>query len=586
VADCPGSGQADAREMDHLVEIEDLRIRLRDAEDALDQIRGGGVDAVIVGGPLGQQIYTITNADRPYRILIEQMKEGAVTLSNEGLVLYCNEAFALLLERSPRQVSGKPFAEYLTQADIQSFEAMLDSSDGGRAVVTMVTSRQTEVPVNLSLSPLPDDSGARIVCGVVTDLRPLRQSTQQLAEAEVLLADQIAERERTEALLHQAQKMEVVGQLTGGLAHDFNNLLMIISGNLDLIRRRASDEKMVNRLDQVLLAVRRGAKLTQQLLAFSRIQSLSPESICINDLLPEIEMLVRRAVGSEIEVHFDLVEGLWSCRVDPNQLESAILNLAINARDAMRSGGGVRIATENLTLDRSAATALGEIAPGKYVAITLSDTGSGMPPAVLSRVFEPFFTTKEVGKGSGLGLSQVYGFARQSGGHITIESEVDRGTAVRLYLPWTEPVHASGAKLAETVEPLPPGRTKILIVEDDNELRELHMQLVEALGYTACTAGTGAEAIAMFERDAEISLLFTDILMPGGMNGYELAAEIRRRRPDMAILTTSGFPGNFLPDLDARQDDFHIIRKPFTQTELAAALLKVRVTGTSQHETV
>jgi PAS domain S-box-containing protein len=572
--------------MDHLVEIEDLRIRLRDAEDALDQIRGGGVDAVIVGGPLGQQIYTITNADRPYRILIEQMKEGAVTLSNEGLVLYCNEAFALLLERSPRQVSGKPFAEYLTQADIQSFEAMLDSSDGGRAVVTMVTSRQTEVPVNLSLSPLPDDSGARIVCGVVTDLRPLRQSTQQLAEAEVLLADQIAERERTEALLHQAQKMEVVGQLTGGLAHDFNNLLMIISGNLDLIRRRASDEKMVNRLDQVLLAVRRGAKLTQQLLAFSRIQSLSPESICINDLLPEIEMLVRRAVGSEIEVHFDLVEGLWSCRVDPNQLESAILNLAINARDAMRSGGGVRIATENLTLDRSAATALGEIAPGKYVAITLSDTGSGMPPAVLSRVFEPFFTTKEVGKGSGLGLSQVYGFARQSGGHITIESEVDRGTAVRLYLPWTEPVHASGAKLAETVEPLPPGRTKILIVEDDNELRELHMQLVEALGYTACTAGTGVEAIAMFERDAEISLLFTDILMPGGMNGYELAAEIRRRRPDMAILTTSGFPGNFLPDLDARQDDFHIIRKPFTQTELAAALLKVRVTGTSQHETV
>jgi PAS domain S-box-containing protein len=586
VADCPGSGQADAREMDHRVEIEDLRIRLRDAEDALDQIRGGGVDAVIVGGPLGQQIYTITNADRPYRILIEQMKEGAVTLSNEGLVLYCNEAFALLLERSPRQVSGKPFAEYLTQADIQSFEAMLDSSDGGRAVVTMVTSRQTEVPVNLSLSPLPDDSGARIVCGVVTDLRPLRQSTQQLAEAEVLLADQIAERERTEALLHQAQKMEVVGQLTGGLAHDFNNLLMIISGNLDLIRRRASDEKMVNRLDQVLLAVRRGAKLTQQLLAFSRIQSLSPESICINDLLPEIEMLVRRAVGSEIEVHFDLVEGLWSCRVDPNQLESAILNLAINARDAMRSGGGVRIATENLTLDRSAATALGEIAPGKYVAITLSDTGSGMPPAVLSRVFEPFFTTKEVGKGSGLGLSQVYGFARQSGGHITIESEVDRGTAVRLYLPWTEPVHASGAKLAETVEPLPPGRTKILIVEDDNELRELHMQLVEALGYTACTAGTGVEAIAMFERDAEISLLFTDILMPGGMNGYELAAEIRRRRPDMAILTTSGFPGNFLPDLDARQDDFHIIRKPFTQTELAAALLKVRVTGTSQHETV
>ncbi len=580
----PRMGQGALLETDHRAVIEDLRGRLMEAEEALDVIRGGGVDAVIVGGPSGQQIYTITNADRPYRLLIEQMKEGAITLSNEGLVLYCNEALAALLERSAGQISGRPFNEFLIQTDIPVFEGLLNCADGGRAIVTMVTAGQTEVPVNLSLSPLPDDSDARIVCGVVTDLRPLRQSTQQLAEAGVRLADQIAERERTEALLHQAQKMEVVGQLTGGLAHDFNNLLMIISGNLDLIRRRVTDEKMIIRLEQVLLAVRRGAKLTQQLLAFSRIQSLSPESVCINDLLPEIEMLVRRAVGSEIEVYFDLVEGLWSCRVDPNQLESAILNLAINARDAIRNGGSVRIATENINLDNAAAAGLGEIAPGKYVAITLSDTGSGMPLAVLSRVFEPFFTTKEVGKGSGLGLSQVYGFARQSGGHITIESKVDIGTAVRLYLPWTEPVHESGAKLVETVEPLPPGHTKILIVEDDNELRELHVQLVEALGYAACTAGTGAEAIAIFERDSEISLLFTDILMPGGMNGYELAAEIRRRRPDIAILTTSGFPGHFLPDLDARRDDFHIIRKPFTQNELGAALLKVRVMGASFSE--
>ena len=394
-------------ETDHRAEIDDLRARLMEAEEALDVIRGGSVDAVIVRGRSGQQIYTITNADRPYRLLIEQMKEGAVTLSNEGLVLYCNEAFAALLERSVGQISANPFNEFLIQTDIPVFEGLLNCADGGRAIVTMVTAGQIEVPVNLSLSPLPDDSGTRIVCGVVTDLRPLRQSTQQLAEAGIRLADQIAERERTESLLHQAQKMEVVGQLTGGLAHDFNNLLMIISGNLDLIRRRVTDEKMVIRLEQVLLAVRRGAKLTQQLLAFSRIQSLSPESVCINDLLPEIEMLVRRAVGSEIEVHFDLFEGLWSCRVDSNQLESAILNLAINARDAIRNGGSVRIATENIDLDNAAAAALGEIAPGKYVAITLSDTGSGMPQAVLSRVFEPFFTTKEVGKGSGLGLSQV-----------------------------------------------------------------------------------------------------------------------------------------------------------------------------------
>jgi CheY-like chemotaxis protein len=364
---------------------------------------------------------------------------------------------------------------------------------------------------------------------------------------------------------------------TGGLAHDFNNLLMIISGNLDLIRRRVTDNKMLQRLDQVLLAVRRGAKLTQQLLAFSRIQSLSPESFCINDLLPEIEMLVRRAVGSDIEVQFNLVEGLWHCLADPNQLESAILNLAINARDAIRNGGTVTISTENILLDDAAAAFVGEIAPGRYVTITLTDTGSGMPAAVLSHVFEPFFTTKDVGKGSGLGLSQVYGFARQSGGLISIQSELGKGTAVRLYLPWTEPNEMSVLKLAELVEPIPPGHTKILVVEDDNELRELHMQLVQELGYAACSAGTGAEALITVEQDPQISLLFTDILMPGGMNGFELAAEIRRMRPEIAILATSGFPGHFLPDAAGRRGDFEIIRKPFTEKELASALLKVRV---------
>jgi len=562
---------------DMRTELEDLRERLREAEDALDVIRGGGVDAVVVGGPLGQQIYTITNADRPYRLLIEQMKEGAVTLSQQGLIVYCNEAFASLVEKSAGAISGTTFQQLVSAADIPVFETLLGCAAGGRAIIALVSSDHGDIPVNLSLSPLPDSAGGRIVCGVVTDLRPLRQSEKIIAEAGAKLADQIAERERTEALLHQAQKMEVVGQLTGGLAHDFNNLLMIISGNLDLIRRHVTENRLVERLDQVLMAVRRGAKLTQQLLAFSRIQTLTPESVCINNLLPEIEMLVRRAVGSEISVDFDLVDGLWSCRVDPNQLESAILNLAINARDAMQSSGRVTISTENVLLDTSAAEKLGEIAPGKYVAITLRDTGAGMPPEVLSHVFEPFYTTKDVGKGSGLGLSQVYGFARQSGGHISIQSIVGEGTAVRLYLPWTEVADVVHPEIVEPLEAIPPGHTKILIVEDDHELRELHTHLVQELGYSACSAGTGAEALAVLEADPEISLLFTDILMPGGMNGFELASEIRSRRPDMAILTTSGFPGHFVPEALRRTDEFEIIRKPFTQEELAAALLKSRV---------
>ena len=487
-------------------EIEDLRARLREAEDALDLIRSGEVDAVVVGGPLGQQIYSITNADRPYRLLIEQMKEGAVTLLGSGLIAYCNDSFAALVGKRAGQISGSQIQQFILQTDVSLFDRLLQSADGGRVVLTLMANGETEIPVSLSLSPLPDVVEGRMVCGIVTDLRQLRQSTRELADAGVRLAEQIAVRERAEALLHQAQKMEVVGQLTGGLAHDFNNLLMIIGGNLTLIRRHATDTHVVQRLDQVLVAVQRGATLTQQLLAFSRIQTLSPQCIWLNDLLPQVEMLVRRAVGSDIEVTFDLAGGLWCCRVDPNQLESAILNLAINARDAMPKGGSLTISTENIALDADAARQLGEVEPGRYVSVALADTGAGMAADVLARVFEPFFTTKDVGKGSGLGLSQVYGFARQSGGHITVHSEVGGGTKVRLYLPWTAPAEAVAVKEADAIEAPLPGLSKVLIVEDNDELRELTTELVQGLGYAAASAGTGAEAIAALARDRTIDL--------------------------------------------------------------------------------
>lgn len=561
-------------------EFTELRARLREAEEALDVIRSGEVDAVVVGGPQGQQIYTITNADRPYRLLIERMKEGAITLSGTGLILYCNEGFAALLGKQAGEISGTLIQQFILPSDVKLFEDLLVSVNGGRTLLNFVSIKHADVPVSLSLSPLPDNSEARIFCGIVTDLRELRRSTQELADAGIRLADQIMVRERAEALLHQAQKMEVVGQLTGGLAHDFNNLLMIIGGNLDLIRRRVTDEHIVRRLEQVLIAVQRGAKLTQQLLAFSRIQSLSPESVRINDLFSEIEMLVRRAVGPEIDVQFNIPEDLWSCRVDPNQLESAILNLAINARDAMHGAGSLTITTHNEFVEANSAD-LGDLSPGRYVAVTLTDTGTGMPPDVLARVFEPFFTTKEVGKGSGLGLSQVYGFARQSNGHITIHSEVGKGTTVALYLPWTEaskePSQGNAQQDAKRNEPILGGQTKILVVEDDEELRELATRLVQEIGYVACSASTGAEALASLEKDPGIHLLFTDILMPGGMNGFELAAEIRQRRPDIGILTTSGFPGHFMPE-GQLSSDFEIIRKPFTQAELAAALVRVQPT--------
>jgi PAS domain S-box-containing protein len=554
-------------------EIEELRARLREAEEALEVIRSGQVDAVVVGGPLGQQIYSITNADRPYRLLIEQMKEGAVTLSGTGLIAYCNESFAAMLGKEARQITGSPFEQFIPQTDIDHFKRLLESLDGGRLVTSLI-SEGADVPVSLSLSPLPDSEERGIVCAIVTDLRQLRQSTKELADAGVRLADQIAVRERTEALLHQAQKMEVVGQLTGGLAHDFNNLLMIIGGNLDLIRRQVTDDKTVQRLNQVLGAVQRGGKLTQQLLAFSRTQSLSPQSICINNLVTEIEMLVRRALSSTIDLRLDLATDLWFCRADPNQLESALLNLAINARDAMPDGGRVYITTRNASFDVDAAEELGEIAPGRYTTVTVSDTGAGMPDDILARVFEPFFTTKEVGKGSGLGLSQVYGFARQSGGHISIESTLGEGTAVCLYLPWTERLGAPASEEAPKTPSTVKATRTILIVEDNDELRELATQLVEALGYSTCSASTGAEALSILAKNSKIGILFTDVLMPGGMNGFELAAETRRSRPEIAILLTSGFPGNLLA-VAQQNGDFEMIAKPFTQADLAAALEKV-----------
>jgi PAS domain S-box-containing protein len=560
-----------------LSELQELRARLREAEESLAAIRGGEVDAVVVPGPAGQQIYTITNADRPYRLLIEQMKEGAVTLLSTGIIVYCNEAFSALLGLDAAEVCGMRLQQFVSPTEVSSLEALVASEGGGRSVFTLLDSAQSEVPVHASMSRLPDIGDGPVVCGIITDLREIRRSRQQLADTTERLADQINVRERAEALLHQSQKMEVVGQLTGGLAHDFNNLLMIIGGNLDLIRRRVKDEKIEQKIEQVLSAVQRGAKLTQQLLAFSRIQTLSPETICIKRLVFAIEMLLRRAVGPEIDVQFAMPDSLWFCRADPNQLESAILNLAINARDAMGAGGLVRIEGSNVVVDQEAANALGDIEPGRYVALTLTDNGSGMSADVLSRVFEPFYTTKEVGKGSGLGLSQVYGFVRQSGGHVAIRSEVAKGTSVRLYLPWAEAVNSVGTK-TETIEAHPPpiDFLKILVVEDDTEVRELATQLINELGYTSRAACTGEEAMAVLQSDPSVGLLFTDILMPGKMNGIELSAQACTLRPDLGVLMTSGFPGHFLPGapLNSR---FETIRKPFTQAELGAALLRARV---------
>jgi PAS domain S-box-containing protein len=367
------------------------------------------------------------------------------------------------------------------------------------------------------------------------------------------------DRRHLEEQLTQARKMEAVGQLTGGVAHDFNNLLTVVLGNVDMLARRAEDEaRRARRIDAIRQAAERGRDLTRQLLAFSRRQHLIPVTLDVNGLIRNFIPLIRQAVGEAVTVDLALAEQALCAHVDPTQLETALLNLAVNARDAMPEGGVISIRTE---LDCGEA--------GDWVVIAVQDTGVGMSPEVRERVFEPFFTTKDVGKGSGLGLSQVYGFVRQSEGEVQLESREGEGATFRLRLPRsTEMIQAAPAETAP-VE-LTGGPENILLVEDDATVLSLTLDLISALGYQVRTAANAAEALQILQSDAAIDLLFTDVVMPGGVSGVSLARTARALRPDLAVLLTSGFIGD-----GAASDnvEFPLLDKPY-ETALMARTLR------------
>jgi signal transduction histidine kinase/HAMP domain-containing protein len=370
--------------------------------------------------------------------------------------------------------------------------------------------------------------------------------------------------------LHQSQKMESVGQLTGGIAHDFNNLLMVVSGNLELIEEAADNGRVRQFAAAARRAADRGAKLTAQLLAFSRRQVLNPKLVDANQLISEFQELIRQAVGGSCEVKLRTDERLWPCHVDPPLLETALLNLALNGRDAMPDGGVLEIETRNIVLDEGAVAGC---LPGSYVRLSVTDTGCGMPPELRDRVFEPFFTTKEVGKGTGLGLSMVYGFVRQSGGHIAIESASGVGTTVALYLPKATQKPDAGV---EAIQPqsILAGSERILVVEDNEDILEVTSAMLTTFGYRVLCARNGAEAIQMLESGQEFELLFSDVVMPNGMNGVELAREARRLRKGIRILLTSGYAEDVLERHQA-VDEFPIIDKPFRLADLARRLRSV-----------
>jgi len=379
---------------------------------------------------------------------------------------------------------------------------------------------------------------------------------------------QSAELSRSEAALRQAQKMEAIGQLTGGVAHDFNNLLTVIIGSLDMLRQEKGDDPRTARLaDYAMEAAVKGEKLTKQLLGFSRRQMINPEVRDPNQLIREFDGLMRRAIGAAIQIDLDLDDRIGRVRVDPAQFESAILNLAVNARDAMDGAGTITIRTRGVSdPDRH----------GEYVTVAVCDTGTGMDAETLSRVFEPFFTTKPTGKGSGLGLSQVYGFANSSEGWVKIESVPDNGTTVCLYLPKTDekPSRRHSAGPAAGIPRSPDGEI-VLVVEDDPGVLEIALQTVGDLGYGVLSAVNGREALKLIQSDTRIDLLFSDIVMPGGLNGIELSIETRRIRPDLPILLTSGYAAQNLTNRTPLPDDVEIIVKPYRRDALARKLREV-----------
>jgi PAS domain S-box-containing protein len=377
-------------------------------------------------------------------------------------------------------------------------------------------------------------------------------------------------RRLTEEQLQQSQKMESVGQLTGGIAHDFNNLLAVVSGNLELIEDAAENGRVRQYAEAALRAADRGATLTAQLLAFSRRQRLHPKLVKANELISEFLGLIRQAVGGGCEVKLRTDEQLWLCRVDPSLLETALLNLALNGRDAMPDGGVLEIETRNVVLEEGAVAGC---APGSYVRLSVKDTGCGMAPEIRDRVFEPFFTTKEVGKGTGLGLSMVYGFVRQSEGDVAVESAPGVGTTVALYLP--RATQRPDAEVeAVQAEAVPGGSERILVVEDNEDLLQATSEMLTTFGYRVLCARNGAEAIRILESGQEIDLLFSDVVMPHGMNGVELAREARQRNKNIKVLLTSGCAGNVM-ERHRAVGEFPILDKPFRLGDLARRLRSI-----------
>ena len=473
-------------------------------------------------------------------------------LDGQGLFVSVNDRWAQTLGWDAGELTGRSFLDFVHEHDhAASRQAMVGGphaahenrylhKSGGHRWISWTSSH---------------DDGAIFASG--RDVTDERHAAQQLAAAQ--------------EQLRQSQKMEAVGQLTGGVAHDFNNILQVISGNLHLLGRLAmSDERMEARVASAQDAVRRGARLSSQLLAFSRRQPLAPRVLDAGRLVAGMEDMLRRALGEAIELEFVVSAGLWNTLADPTQIENAVLNLAINARDAMAGRGKLTLEVGNARLDDHYAAGNPEVKPGQYVMVAVSDTGAGMPPEVVAHAFEPFFTTKPVGSGTGLGLAMVYGFCKQSGGHVKAYSEVGHGTTMKIYLPRSrQPEQA-----LPTVDhgAVTGGSETILVAEDDDGVRATVVEILQELGYRVLQARDAGSALRVIESGVAVDLLFTDVVMPGTMKSTELAAVARQKLPGLAVLFTSGYTQNAIVHGGRLDEGVELLAKPYGRDDLARKL--------------
>lgn len=479
---------------------------------------------------------------------LESLRDPICVIDAEGSVVAWNEPFAQLAGWDPVK-SGALTREQLLSGRLPAMRALLE-------------------PLNLDVEA-PDRS---LTARVSYDGREYEVSRGEMSGGgAVVRCVDITEQLRDEAALRQGQKMEATGQLTGGMAHDFNNILQVIRANLDLMKDDVgANSGVVARLQSATAAAERGARLTQQLLAFARRQPLAPEPTDVAQLLSDLADLLRHSLGERITIELAISDDPWNARIDSGQLENAILNLAINARDAMPDGGTVRVEVSNVTLDRSYAILHPDVTPGAYVLVAVSDTGTGMPPEVAAQAFDPFFTTKRDGKGTGLGLSMVYGFVRQSNGHIRIDSAIGQGTSVKLYLPRTlDPV--AGKETDPTIAPT--GRERILVVEDHDDVRQAVVDMLGGWGYRVTAVESADAAAALLNKNPDFDLLFTDIVMPGTLPVMELVTLAQRLRPGIAVLLTSGYARDLIPETG--QSRYPMIVKPYGAEALAAKVRTV-----------